>query len=62
MKINLSKEEVEFLIESLKWSKLGYEERAQKYLNNPNLDYRKNIFNPNIEKFNKITNKLREAK
>lgn len=57
--MKFSKDEITFLKECLKWSRLSYEEKATKYFDIPG--YREGAFKQTIENFKKIEEKLWNA-
>ena len=51
----------DFVLESLKWSKYNYQEKAQQYLNSIEA-YRETTFEPKITQFNETITAIRELK
>lgn len=45
-----------FVIESLKWARKGYEEKAQRYFDIPH--YKEKTYHPTLKRFEKATSDL----
>lgn len=56
MKIYLSKKEVGFLQEVLKWGRLSYQEKAERYLKIEG--YKENTYEPTLQLYAKMNTKL----
>ena len=51
----------DFVLESLKWAKYDYEQKAQKYIQTIK-NYREKTFEPKIRQFNDTMNSIQQLK
>ena len=62
MKVEFTKEEMEFLIEALKYAEISFDGKISQYPEEQKTNYRKEFYQAKKKMFNDVSKKLKAAK